>query len=96
MVVHNGNVFLNAQSVGDNFTIYQGVTVGDKLNYDGKSEKQIPTIKDNVTICTGAVVFGNITLNDNCVVGCNRVVTKNVEENTVVAGAPAKIIKSNM
>lgn len=50
-------------------------------------------IKDNVTICANSVVIGGVTLNDNCVVGAGSVVTKDVEENAVVAGVPAKVIK---
>ena len=85
-VVHGDGVYLNVNSIGKNFTVYQGVTLGaDAVN--GK-----PTVKDNVIVYAGAKVFGNIVLNDNCIVGANAVVTHNVRQDEVVAGVPARSI----
>lgn len=73
-------------SIGKNCTIFQNVTIGQKNNL-------YPTIGDNVTIYPGAVVIGNIKIGNNVVIGANSVVTKDVPDNTVVAGIPAKVIK---
>lgn len=89
-IVHGGGVYLNARSIGDNFTVFQGVTLGKKgsLSNDG-----FPTIGNNVTVCTGAVVVGNVKLGDGCVVGANAFVSHDVPSNTLVGGVPAKVIK---
>ena len=50
---------------------------------------QIPVIKDNVRIYPGAKIFGNVTLNNNSIIGANAVVTKDVEANSTVFGVPA-------
>jgi serine O-acetyltransferase len=96
MIVHPGNIFINVKCIGENFTVYQGVTLGDNINYTGKKLKQLPTIKNNVVICTGSTVYGDIVLEDNSIVGCNSVVNKNVKEGTLVAGVPAKLIGKNI
>lgn len=85
-IVHGDGVHLNCAKIGKNFTCFQGATLG--ANKGG-----IPTIADNVTVYANAVVVGNIHLGDGCVVGANAYVDKDVPENAVVAGIPAKIIK---
>ena len=82
-VVHGGSVYVNVSSIGDNFTIFQDVTLG------ANSNGQIPVIKDNVRIYPGAKIFGNVTLNNNSIIGANAVVTKDVEANSTVFGVPA-------
>ena len=72
--------------IGKNLTIFQNVTIGQKNGL-------YPTIGDNVTIYPGSVVIGNIKIGNNVVIGANSVVTKDIPDNTVVAGAPAKVIK---
>lgn len=54
----------------------------------------IPTIGNNVTIYAGAKVFGKITIGDDVVIGANAVVTKDIPSHSMVAGVPAKIIKT--
>lgn len=54
----------------------------------------IPTIGNNVTIFAGAKVFGKITIGDDVVIGANAVVTKDIPSHSMVAGVPAKIIKT--
>ncbi|MBR3943100.1 MAG: hypothetical protein IKJ55_07050 [Clostridia bacterium] len=85
-IVHGGAVYLNCKSIGENFTVYQSVTLGSK-------NSAIPTILDDVTVYTGAVVSGNVILNNGCVVGANSYVDKSVDAYSVVAGLPAKEIK---
>lgn len=52
-----------------------------------------PTIGNNVTIYTGAVVVGNISIGDNVIIAANAVVRNDVPNNVLVAGVPAKIVK---
>lgn len=85
-IVHGGALYINCKSIGEHFTVYQGVTLGSN---DGG----IPVVKKNVSVYTGAVVCGSITLNDGCVVGANSYVSRDVEENCLVAGLPAKMLK---
>lgn len=87
LIVHGGCVFLNCKKIGNHCTFYQCVTLGsDRSN-------EIPTIENNVTIYTGAVVVGNIVIEDNATVGCNSYVHKDVKKNTTVAGNPARPIQ---
>ena len=89
MLWHGYSTILNAASIGKNFTCWHNVTVGNKLD----EGEQKPVIKDNVKICTGAVVIGNITIGNNVIIGAGSVVVKDVPDNAVVAGVPAKVIK---
>lgn len=73
--------------------IYQNVTFG-VLGDKDTPKFGLPTIEDNVTIYTGAVVVGNITLHEWCVIGANSFVNMDVEAYSVVAGLPAKEIKN--
>lgn len=72
--------------MGENCQIYQQVTIGNN--------RGIPTIGNNVVICAGAKVIGPITIGDDCVIGANAVVTKDIPSHSIVVGIPAKIIKT--
>lgn len=78
--------------VGDDVTIYQGVTLGGTMLNKGKRH---PTIGNSVVIGGGAKILGNITVGDNCRVGANSVVLRDVPENSTVVGVPAHIIFRN-
>lgn len=76
--------------IGDNCTIYHGVTLGGT----GKDKiKRHPTIKNNVLIGCGSKVLGNIIIEDNVKIGANSVVLKDVKENLTVVGIPARVCK---
>lgn len=75
--------------IGNNVTIYHGVTLGGTGKEIGKRH---PTIEDNVFIGSGAKVLGNITIGKNSKIGANAVVLKDVKPNTTVVGIPAKEI----
>lgn len=88
MIVHQGGVFLNAQNIGSNVTVYQNVTVGS-----GASNKDIPIIENDVKLLTGSVIYGNIIVGKGSVVAPNAAVNKSVEPYSFVGGVPAKLIK---
>jgi serine O-acetyltransferase len=78
--------------VGDDVTLYQGVTLGGTGKEHGKRH---PTIEDSVVIGGGAKVLGNITVGRNCRIGAGSVVLRNVPENSTVVGVPGHIIFRN-
>ena len=88
LLFHAYGTILNASSIGKNCRIVHNVTLGDKNG--GK-----PTIKDNVEILTNAVITGDITIGNNCVIGPGAVVYKSIPDNCVVVGNPAYILKEN-
>lgn len=88
LVSHGDGVYVNCTSIGDNFTVFQNVTFG---THHGK----VPTIEDCVTVMPGAVIYGDVTLHNGCTVGANSVVNKDVPENTIVIGAPARILSKD-
>jgi len=75
--------------VGDDVTLYQGVTLGGTGKEHGKRH---PTIEDGVVVGGGAKILGNITVGKNCRVGAGSVVLRNVPENSTVVGVPGHII----
>jgi serine O-acetyltransferase len=77
--------------IGDNCTLYHGVTLGGTT---WKKGKRHPTLKNNVVIGAGAKVLGPITLGNNSKVGSNAVVVNNIPNDSTAVGIPAKIIKS--
>jgi len=78
--------------VGDDVTLYQGVTLGGTGKEHGKRH---PTIEDNVVIGGGAKVLGNITVGRNSRIGAGSVVLRNVPEHSTVVGVPGHIIFRN-
>lgn len=80
--------------MGENCEVFQNVTIGS--NRKEKDGRFMPIIGDNVSIGAGAVVVGAITIGNNVKIGANSYVDKDIPDNVVVAGAPAKIIKKLM
>lgn len=77
--------------IGKNCMIGQGVTIGGKNGWC-----EVPVIGDNVHINAGAKIIGPVRIGDNVEIGANCVVVKDVPSNCVVAGIPARILRSNM
>ena len=75
--------------VGDDVTLYQGVTLGGTGKEHGKRH---PTVLDSVEIGGGAKVLGNITIGRNCRIGAGSVVLRNVPDDSTVVGVPGHII----
>lgn len=89
MIWHGFSSIINAQSIGDNCSIWQQVTIGNKLD-DGEAK---PIIGNNVKICAGAIAIGDIKIGNNVIIAAGAVVTKDIPDNCVVAGVPAKLLK---
>lgn len=75
--------------IGENVTIFQGVTLGGTGKEKGKRH---PTIQDNALIATGAKVLGSITIGENSKVGAGSVVLHDVPHNSTVVGIPGRVV----
>lgn len=87
-----GVVIGETSIIGDNVTLYQGVTLGGTGKDKGKRH---PTIGNNVTIGAGAKILGPITVGDNTKVGAGAVVLKSLLPNITAVGIPAQETKRN-
>lgn len=87
---HPIGTFLNAKSIGENFSFRQNTTIGNKK--DGRNDL-IPTIGDNVVVGANVCIIGDINIGDNVIIGAGCVVTKDVPPNVIVIGNPMKIIE---
>ena len=89
-----GVVIGETSEIGDNVTIYHMVTLGGispSINSnDQRHIKRHPTLKDNVVVGSGAQILGPVIIGKNSKIGANAVVTKDVPENAVMIGIPAK------
>ena len=89
-----GIVIGETTEIGENVTIYQGVTLGGimpSIESDSqRNQKRHPTIGNNVIIGSGAQILGSIKIADNARVGANSVVSKDVSSNVTVAGVPSR------
>lgn len=84
-----GVVIGETSIVGDDVTLYQGVTLGGTGKEHGKRH---PTIEDGVVVGSGAKILGNITVGKNCRIGAGSVVLRNVPNDSTVVGVPGHII----
>ena len=78
--------------VGDNVTLYQGVTLGGTGKETGKRH---PTLGDNVMVSSGAKVLGNINIGNNVKIGAGSVVIKDVPDNCTVVGVPGRVVRQD-
>lgn len=86
----NGVIIGETAIVGDNVTLYQGVTLGGTGKETGKRH---PTIGDNVMISAGAKVLGSFTVGENSKIGAGSVVLSEVPPNSTVVGVPGRVVK---
>ena len=88
---HGSGVIIGETAiVGDNVTLYQGVTLGGTGKETGKRH---PTIGDNVMISAGAKIIGSFTVGENSKIGAGSVVLEEVPPNCTVVGVPGRVVK---
>ena len=88
----SGVIIGETAELGDNITLYQGVTLGGTGKEQGKRH---PTLEDNVMVSAGAKVLGSFTIGENSKIGAGSVVLKEVPPNCTVVGVPGRVVKMN-
>lgn len=86
----NGVIIGETAVIGDNVTLYQGVTLGGTGKEQGKRH---PTVEDNVMISAGAKVLGSFRVGKNSKIGAGSVVLSEVPPNSTVVGVPGRVVK---
>ncbi len=86
----SGVIIGETAELGDNITLYQGVTLGGTGKEQGKRH---PTLRDNVMVSAGAKVLGSFTIGENSKIGAGSVVLKEVPPNCTVVGVPGRVVK---
>ncbi len=90
---HGSGVIIGETAIiGDNCTLYQGVTLGGTGKETGKRH---PTLGNNVMVSAGAKIIGSFTVGDNSKIGAGSVVIKEVPPNCTVVGVPGRVVKRN-
>ena len=84
-IQHGFSTIITAKKIGENCRIYQQVTIGYKEQFN-------PVLEDNVSVTCGAKVLGGITMHSGSLAAAGSVVVKDVPENAIVGGVPAKVI----
>lgn len=88
---HGSGVIIGETTIiGNNVTLYQGVTLGGTGKEKGKRH---PTLGSNIMIGAGAKVLGSCTIGDNCKIGAGSVVLENVPAGSTVVGVPGRVVK---
>ena len=88
----NGVIIGETAIIGDNVTLYQGVTLGGTGKEHGKRH---PTVGNNVMISAGAKVLGSFKIGDNSKIGAGSVVLEEVPPNSTVVGVPGRVVRRN-
>ena len=88
-ISRGGGCLVNAKKVGNYCHLQTGVLLGNAHH----SEDEKPIVGDNVEFGPGAKVLGKVTIGDNSFVLANAVVTKDMPENSIIGGVPAKVLK---
>lgn len=86
----SGVIIGETAELGNNVTLYQGVTLGGTGKEKGKRH---PTLKDNVMVSAGAKILGSFTIGENSKIGAGAVVLKEIPPNCTVVGVPGRIVK---
>lgn len=94
LILHGQATIIHCVKAGRNLEVYQSVTIGRNPSHR-RDERDMPVIGDNVTIYTGSIVAGGITIGDNVQIGAGSVVMKDVPDNCVVAGNPARVVRQD-
>lgn len=86
----NGVIIGETTIIGDNVTLYQGVTLGGTGKEQGKRH---PTLGNNIMVGAGAKVLGSCKIGDNCKIGAGSVVLSDVPPGSTVVGVPGRVVK---
>ena len=84
-IQHGFSTIISAKKIGENCRIYQQVTIGYKGEFN-------PILENNVSVTCGAKVLGDVTMHSNSLAAAGAVVVKDVPENAIVGGVPAKVM----
>lgn len=85
-IQHGFSTIISAKKIGKNCRIYQQVTIGYR-------QEDCPVLEDNVAVTCGAKVLGDVTMHANSIAAAGAVVLKDVPENAIVGGVPAKVLR---
>lgn len=94
VVTHVGGLVIGGGTkIGKNCQVRQNITFGGNFSKKDEQNNYYPIVGDNVSIGVGAVILGPVKVGSNSIIGANSVVNRDVPENVIVFGVPAKIIK---
>jgi serine O-acetyltransferase len=91
---HTSGIVIGALSIGENATIYQGVTIGARELDFSYLPTSRPVIGSGVTISTGAVILGEIRIGNRVRIGANSVVLNSIPDDVLAVGVPARVVEN--
>lgn len=91
-VYHPVGLVIGHCVIGENCTILQGVTIGEKTLGEFSKKKVCPHIGNNVMISANSTILGNVEITDNIVIGANSLVTHDLKEQGVYVGNPVHLL----